>query len=246
VDRGPAPVTAPVRLAIDSATDRLSVAVGRPGAAAVELSVTGARQHAAALPLLLDRLLERSGAGPADIALVAVSGGPGGFTGLRVGIAVAKALVAARNLPLHTAPSLLVRAAGAACGAQRVLAVTGALRGEVYAGAWRLDRDAGIQVLFSPRAVGPAAVDALPEVDCLVGDAPPEVAHALRRRFGRDLTDAWPAATTLLGLVDIPGGAGRVEHPDLWEPDYGRPAEAQVQWERRHGRSLGDATGHTR
>jgi len=45
-------------------------------------------------------------------------------------------------------------------------------------------------------------------------------------------------ALLLLRLIGLSGGVRRISDPRRWEPDYGRPAEAQVQWERTHGRPL--------
>ena len=47
----------------------------------------------------------------------------------------------------------------------------------------------------------------------------------------------------MLDLVGRTGGARRVADPLAWEPDYGRPAEAQALWEARHGRTLPHPSG---
>ena len=101
-------------LALETATDRASVAVGRTAADAVEESLTGARRHAGALLPMIQAALRRRGIGLDAITGLIVSDGPGSFTGLRVGATAAKALARARGLPLRTAPSLLARAAGVA------------------------------------------------------------------------------------------------------------------------------------
>src|SRR5262249_7740159 len=97
-------------LALETATDRASCAGGRSEAEAVETSVSGARRHAASLLPMVNAVLDKAGAGIDDLTAVVVADGPGSFTGLRVGAAVAKALVQSRGLGLWTAPSLLVRA----------------------------------------------------------------------------------------------------------------------------------------
>src|SRR5215218_6656348 len=117
-------------LAIDTATDRASVALGGPGLATLEENVVGSRRHASQLLPTVELLLRRAGGTLDDLSGVVLSDGPGSFTGLRVGAAVAKALVRTRGMPLWIAPSLLVRAAGVAAAGGRVLAVADALRGE--------------------------------------------------------------------------------------------------------------------
>ena len=80
-------------LAIETATDRASVALGLPGADPLEENVAGARRHAAALLPMIQSLLRRAGASLDDVTGMVLSDGPGSFTGLRVGASVAKALV---------------------------------------------------------------------------------------------------------------------------------------------------------
>jgi tRNA threonylcarbamoyladenosine biosynthesis protein TsaB len=84
--------------------------------------------------------LERAGLGWDDVERIAVGVGPGSFTGLRIGIATARALAQARALPLVGVSSLEALARGAAAGAGEpplILAVLDARRGEAFAAAWR-------------------------------------------------------------------------------------------------------------
>jgi hypothetical protein len=50
----------------------------------------------------------------------------------------------------------------------------------------------------------------------------------------------------LLELAALEGALHDVPDAALWEPAYGRPAEAQAKWEREHGRRLPDSPGHYR
>lgn len=236
-------------LALETATDRASVAVGPTEEAAVVTSVSGARRHAASILSMVSSALAQAGASLDDLTAVAVSDGPGSFTGLRVGAAVAKALVQARGLTLWTAPSLLVRAAGAGCPEGMVLAVSDALRGEIYAAAFRFG-GAAIRTELAPAVCRPEALAgrvALP--DRIVGDVPPPARHVLEEWAGRPVVtspEGAPDARRLLGLVGRLGGARRIAEPGRWEPEYGRPAEAQARWESTHGRRLPDPAGSPR
>jgi len=235
---------ADVRLAMDSATTRLSVALARPGHPPVVHTVDGPRQHAAALLPLIDQGLAELGATADELRTVVLADGPGSFTGLRVGAAVAKALSRAGAVRLFTAPSLLVRAAGLVRGARdrSVLAVSHALRGEVYAGIWRFE-SGRITTVMAPRAIDAQRVPALAPVDQAIGEAPEEIGTALRARGLHLVTPGLPSAVTLLELMDRDGGCREIMAPDAWEPEYGRPAEAQAKWERTHGRTLPDSPG---
>ncbi len=235
-------------LALDTATDQVSVAVGQPGAAssALEENLAGARRHAGALLPMVQALLSRAGATPDDLEGIVLSDGPGSFTGLRVGASVAKALVHTRGLPLWTAPSLLVRAAGFARKGARVLAVSNALRGELYAAAYGFSSDE-IRPELAPSVRHPeelAASGLRPDV--VVGEAPPEARAVLERWIGRKVIgppEGSPRAGRLLDLVRRRGGAKLIEAVRGWEPVYGRPAEAQARWESVHGRPLPDSIG---
>jgi tRNA threonylcarbamoyladenosine biosynthesis protein TsaB len=233
-------------LAIDTATDRASVALGVPGAVPLEETITGARRHAAGLVPVIEVLLHRATATLDDVSGIALSDGPGSFTGLRVGAAVTKALVQARGLPLWIAPSLMVRAAGVAQGEGLVLAVANALRGEVYAAAYRFLPER-IIVELAPLVRRPGEfLDSALRPAVVVGDAPPEIVAVLERWSGRSVIAppaGWPQASKLLGLIGKSGGATRVDRVHEWEPIYGRPAEAQARWEIAHGRPLPDPAG---
>ena len=234
-------------LALETATDRASVAVGRTAADAVEESLTGARRHAGALLPMIQAALRRRGIGLDAITGLIVSDGPGSFTGLRVGATAAKALARARGLPLRTAPSLLARAAGVAGRpASLVLAVSDALRGEVYAGAFRLGERSVVTEL-EPRVWRPDSLAALGlGPDVLVGDVPTAAREVLERATGLTMImppEGAPRARALIALAGLESGAREVHDVSEWEPFYGRPAEAQARWEIAHGRPLPDPTG---
>jgi tRNA threonylcarbamoyladenosine biosynthesis protein TsaB len=257
-------------LAIDTATDRASVALGAagaPGAAALEENLTGARRHAAQLLPMVEALLQRAGATLDDLTGIALSDGPGSFTGLRVGAAFAKALVRVRGLPLWVAPSLLVRAAGvvpnggvsnggsngvvsnggsSSSNSGVVVAVANALRGELFAAAYRFDAPAIVTEL-PPSVWRPEALvqsELRPEL--VVGELPPDMMAMLERWSGQPVVvppDGAPHARCLIDLVGRKGGAVRVENAGSWEPVYGRPAEAQARWEMTHGSPLPNSAG---
>jgi tRNA threonylcarbamoyladenosine biosynthesis protein TsaB len=233
-------------LAIDTATDHASVALGPTGTEVLEENLTGSRRHAAALLPMIQTLLRRAGASLDDVKGIVLSDGPGSFTGLRVGASVAKALVQARSLPLWVAPSLLVRAAGVAQDGALVLAVSSALRGEMYAAAYRFSDDR-ISAELIPSVRKPEdLIGAGLKPHTIVGEAPAEILAALEKWFGRPVIGppaGSPHAARLPSLVGRAGGARLVETPALWEPVYGRPAEAQARWESTHGRPLPDSIG---
>lgn len=232
-----------MRLAIDTATNRLSVALGRTASGALHEVVEGARQHAAALLPAIDRLLARAGVSRDAITSVVIADGPGSFTGLRVGAAVGKALVTAGEVEFWVVPSLLANAVTGSGPGRITVGVSDALRGQCYAGAWLWLPD-GIETILPPEARTPASLRAaLPRPDAAVGLLPAATA-ALFTDWAPYLDLAHQVdARVMLDLVGRPGGARRVADPLAWEPDYGRPAEAQALWEARHGRALPHSSG---
>jgi tRNA threonylcarbamoyladenosine biosynthesis protein TsaB len=125
--------------------------------------------HATHLLPLSAVVLERAGIGWDDLERIAVGVGPGTFTGLRIGIATARALAQARKIPLvgvSTLQSLALSAQRARLrpadadplrpGLDVVLAVLDARRGEVFAAAWRIEEAEEFDsALLTPRAMAP-------------------------------------------------------------------------------------------
>jgi tRNA threonylcarbamoyladenosine biosynthesis protein TsaB len=237
-------------LALETATDRASVAVGQTAADAIEESLTGARRQAGALLPMVETVLRRRGIGLDDISGLIVGDGPGSFTGLRVAATAAKALVSTRGVSLRSTPSLMARAAGAAAERRAVvLAVADALRGEVYAGAFRFGPGSVVTEL-EPSVWRPEALSGLGlKPDALVGEAPEAARALLERSTGLAMITppaGAPRATALIVLAGLTGGTREITTPSDWEPVYGRPAEAQARWEIAHGRPLPDPSGSAR
>jgi tRNA threonylcarbamoyladenosine biosynthesis protein TsaB len=92
-------------LAIDSATELLSVAVAA-GTSRYLFEADAGPRHSALLLEVIDMLLEKAGLRPGDLDGVICMKGPGSFTGLRVGYAAAKGICLARDVPLAALPTL--------------------------------------------------------------------------------------------------------------------------------------------
>src|SRR5437763_7263110 len=111
-------------LAFDTATDVATVAVVRAG------EVLGERRSRAVVVLAdADELLRASGLAPGDLDLLAVGVGPGSFTGVRIGLAAARGLGLALELPVAGVSTL----AALAAGAPGAVPVIDARRREVFA-----------------------------------------------------------------------------------------------------------------
>ncbi|NMC43148.1 MAG: tRNA (adenosine(37)-N6)-threonylcarbamoyltransferase complex dimerization subunit type 1 TsaB [candidate division Zixibacteria bacterium] len=87
-------------LGIDSSTDKLAVGLADTETVIAEKMVTSAFEHASHIIALIDSLLMESSQAKTDLTGIAVAIGPGSFTGLRIGLAVAKGLCVSLGLPL--------------------------------------------------------------------------------------------------------------------------------------------------
>lgn len=135
------------RLAIDTATETLSIAIGSDTAVFAQASVEAGRSHLELLLPEIHRLLKAASMELADIDGICVGVGPGTFSGLRVGVATARALSQGLKIPLAGSSSLQALALGLterqAAGGVPLLPVIDARRGQVFAQLF-LSGDRGI------------------------------------------------------------------------------------------------------
>lgn len=123
-------------LALDSATTACSAALERDGRCVAHQLIAEARRHAECLVPLIERVMQEAGTRYAEVDAVAASVGPGSFTGVRVGLATARALALAADRPLIGVTSLAALAASVvdeAAAGSHILAVLDARRDQVYA-----------------------------------------------------------------------------------------------------------------
>ena len=231
-------------LAVDTATDIASVAVGRAPIVSAGAHQQGARRHAAEIVRLIDFALSRAGVSVADLDAVAVGDGPGSFTGLRIGWAAVKGLVQESGAEVIAVPSLLAAAAGAAerVGAVPVAACFDALRGQVYGAVYVIHGDR-VDTLVPPTLATVAELAANPvgRPALAVGDGAVRYGDEVFRWTGVPpvpLDQLPPSAALRLSLAERPGAGRRIEDFATAEPEDGRPAEAQAKWEARHGRPV--------
>ena len=153
-------------LGIETATDVCAVAVLRDGDVLASASVRVPRSHATRLAPLVEQTLGHARLAPADVGLVAVSAGPGSYTGLRIGAALARGLclaTGARLVGVGTLDALMDEAFAHLVGTESVLVALPSRRGEVYVAMDDLDG----------RRIRPQAV-ALTDLEALVGPVLPD------------------------------------------------------------------------
>ena len=87
-------------LAIDTATQILSIALHDGEALRAEWSLAAGRKHSALLAPMIQQLMRQAGVHTSELQALAVAVGPGSYTGLRIGVALAKGMAAVDDLPL--------------------------------------------------------------------------------------------------------------------------------------------------
>jgi len=124
-------------LAIDTATRTLSLALHNGEQILAEFTWQSANYHTVELTPSIAAILGGAGVAPADLKAIAVALGPGSFTGLRIGLAVAKGLALANNTPLVGVPTLDIVVASIGPEDIPLCAVLQAGRRRICAGRYR-------------------------------------------------------------------------------------------------------------
>lgn len=121
-------------LALETATEMVGAAVVDHDGLRASTSAKGRRQHAELLGPAVEHVCQQAGIQLHQVELLAVDTGPGLFTGLRVGVAMANGLAVALSRPVVGVSSLEALALGAVAAGWRgeVMAVVDAKRGEVF------------------------------------------------------------------------------------------------------------------
>jgi len=230
-------------LALETATDYGSVAVGEPGAVAAEVVVSD-RRHATAIVPAIEQALNFAGIEYGDLSGIILGDGPGSFTGLRIGFATAAGILSEHDdLTLHTTSSLLATAwRFSFVKPGPVAALYDALRGEVFAAVYRFSHAAVVTELAPCLTTVTQLTELAGVVPTLAVGNGALVNDAVMRRWTGSAPVGPPAAIpragALLELLAVEGATNMVDDLASLEPEYGRLAEAQVRWEKKHGREL--------
>ena len=231
-------------LSIDTSSQVSSVAVLSAERVAAEISMQGALTHSETLMPHIEMALRMARVEKSELEGIAVSIGPGSFTGLRIGLASAKMMAYALHIPLIAVPTLEALAHHYICEGVRLVPMMDAQKGNVYAQefVWRMDGDALKLQEIRPLAILPlteviAGLENAEQPVILLGDAmQKKTTLALPANVRLAPIHARMPRAACVGLAALTRLArGEMDDPVTAAPLYLRRSEAEVLWEKRHG-----------
>ena len=231
-------------LSIDTSSQVSSVAVLSAERVAAEISMQGALTHSETLMPHIETALRMARVEKSELEGIAVSIGPGSFTGLRIGLASAKMMAYALHIPLIAVPTLEALAHHYICEGVRLVPMVDAQKGNVYAQefVWRADGDALILQEIRSLAILPlteviAGLENAEQPVILLGDAmQKKTTLALPANVRLAPIHARMPRAACVGLAALTRlTRGEIDDPMTAAPLYLRRSEAEVLWEKRHG-----------
>lgn len=159
-------------LAIHTATAVCGVALTSDDRVAGEIQLYGPKQHSEHLLRLIDGLCTQTGIPLTSIDIIAVTAGPGSFTGLRVGISTAQGLAMALKRPLVGVSTLEALAAQAYSPGRHVCPMIDARKQQVYTCLYRYAETGTLQIVVPETVTAPERwIAELPMATLFIGDA---------------------------------------------------------------------------
>lgn len=222
-------------LALDSSGLVASVAIMEEEQTIAEYTVNYKKTHSQTLLPMLDEIVKMTEMDLNTIDAIAIAGGPGSFTGLRIGSATAKGLGLALGKPLIHVPTL----EGLACNlygcSSLICPIMDARRNQVYTGVYRLN-ESGLQVVKEQMAIDVGVLaeqlNALGEAVTFLGDGVLVYRDQLEEKLTVPFTFA-PANMNRqrAASVGLRGfqyyREGRIETAAEHQPDYLRVSQAE-------------------
>jgi len=226
-------------LGITTSTQQVGCAIGGHEGVLASVHSSRGKRHAETLTPAIDFIARQARVDLSEISAVAIDVGPGLFTGLRVGVASAKAIAFALRVPMVGVVSLDLLAFAVRHSPRAIHAVLDARRGEVFTAPYR-QVPGGVQRLAEPSVGTPedlaSDLVAAGEECLLVGDGAirhRELFEQVRRVDIGEHSLAYPSAGALVQLAHAK--ALREDFVNTWEvePLYLRLPDAEINWEQR-------------
>ncbi len=214
-----------MELAIDTSTETASVVLSLRGKVIAESSWQAGRNHTVELMPRLIQLLSQAGASLKDVGGIIVAKGPGSFSGLRVGMSVAKGLVLALGVPVVGISTLEVEAFPNAGTSLPVCPILDAGRGEIAAALFCLDDGKWRRLVEEHITVIDSLIAGIADSTVFCGRIPGEVAARLMEKLGEKVlmppeVRGLERASSLAGLGWGRLEAGDFDHSPTLQPLY--------------------------
>jgi tRNA threonylcarbamoyladenosine biosynthesis protein TsaB len=238
-------------IAIETSGRAGSVALAEDGRVVAEEVFPHDLKHAAGVVAVIDRLVRGVGWTPKDLNAVYVSAGPGSFTGLRVGVTVAKTLALSLGVKVVAVPTAAVLARNAPAGWRNVLIVLDAKRGQIFTARFEKVGDeireaegAHLDTLEAMLARSPREGRQGGEGGPvhLIGEGIPYHRQSIPEDAGVVVTpeESWRArAAVVVEIGYAMARAGEFADADKLAPVYIRRPEAEEKWEQTKGTARG-------
>ena len=229
---------APLILAVETSSETGGVALYRDRLLG-EVVLSGAETYSRRLLPALDFLLGHLGLSPAEISVLAVSIGPGSFTGLRIGLATVKGLALVLKKPVVAVESLAALAGLFPKSPYPLCPVLDARRGEVYAALYRFTAR-GLETLMPPSVLSPALLcEKIESPTVFLGEGLRVYEGFFREKLGPNFIPApghlrEARASGVAYLAEKKAKAGEFADPQTLVPLYLRPSEAERKKGLRH------------
>jgi tRNA threonylcarbamoyladenosine biosynthesis protein TsaB len=232
-------------LGIETATKQVGCAIGGHEGVLGSFHAARGQRHAETLAPAIDFVRRQVRIELDEISVVAVDQGPGLFTGLRVGVATAKALASALRVPMIGVPSLDLLAFPMRFTNKLIVAVMDARRGEVFSACYRAV-PGGVQRVRDFHVDSPddlvTELLAAGEDVLLVGDGALRYEKHFRGLGKVDIADhgfAFPTASSLVQLAHAQALREQFVQPSEIRPLYLRLPDVDIGWNTRDGRTNG-------
>jgi tRNA threonylcarbamoyladenosine biosynthesis protein TsaB len=226
-------------LGIETATEQVSVAIGGHEGVLAMFQVCRGRRHAETLIPAIEFVCAQADVEIAEFGAIAVDIGPGLFTGMRVGLAAAKAMAQALRVPMIGISSLDLLAFPLRQSGRQVAAVIDARKGELFSAFYR-PVPGGVQRVGEPRcgSVANLTSELIARGDdfVCVGDGALRYREEIANAGGCDFAEQYLAHPSAAPLVQLAHArALREEWVNPWEiqPLYSRAPDAQINWSTR-------------
>ncbi len=224
-------------LGIDSSGLVAGVAIEEDGKLISEYMIRNKLTHSQTLLPMIDEMMQTSKTSKEEIEAIAISEGPGSFTGLRIGAATAKGLAYGLGIPVIPVSSLLGLAFNLRLAGGVVCSIMDARRSEVYYGVYEYPETEVIPQKLCDEGAAPIAdlLEKLADLNkrvIFVGDGVPVFCDTIREKMGAMAQFApeelrYQKASSIALIAEKLANDGGACEPDKFAPKYLRVSQAE-------------------